>query len=89
MTSRYLFSFRGCKTLKIWKNDDTIGHTCRSSFHMPGVAVIQHLHHLNRVSRPNQQSNDVQMIEKLVTLFWKTIHLGTCKICGNSQLKIQ
>ena len=25
---------------------------------------------------------------KYVTLFWKTIHLGTCKICGNSQLKI-
>ena len=23
-----------------------------------------------------------------MTLFWKTIHLGTCKICRNSQLKI-
>ena len=23
-----------------------------------------------------------------MTIFWKTIHLGTCKICGNSQLKI-
>ena len=24
----------------------------------------------------------------IVTLFWKTIHLDTCKICGNSQMKI-
>ena len=33
---------------------------------MPGVTVIQCLQHLNRYSRPNQQSYDVQTIEKLM-----------------------
>ena len=38
----------------------------------------------SKATRLNQLKNS----RLFVTLFWKTIHLGTCKICGNAQLKI-
>ena len=47
MTSTYLFSFRDCKTFEDLEKC-VIGHICRSSFHMPGVTVIQCSQHLNR-----------------------------------------
>ena len=35
----------------------------------------------------NQTAWCSMMYMQNLTIFWKTIHLGTCKICGNVQLK--
>ena len=84
--NKYIFSFRGWETFKYWKIDDIIGHIqCRSYCNiiitsslfacLHGVAVIQHLQHLNRVKLANQEENDVQVIARAIHFHNLHVHL--------------